>query len=250
MTEQPPGVIRVEVTHSEEIPADHAHLFVAVRGSSLVTGNVALQKAREVAQLVSELITNGLTEEDIRLQNVHAEQSSGFLGRSSSAIYSLKIRCPRLESLADLLGIITTQKNASLQSIQWGYPEMDEIQEIWLEKSIQSANEKARRIASALGVSLLGVHQFIDTLSDPESQPQAEVWATEGVAKAMNPTRGRADMGLEEVSHSKLVTLHVIVEYRVSDFASVEPRDPARQKRSPTSRATNPVLSGAFSTEG
>ena len=219
MYETNPGIIRVEITDTKEITADHAYLYVSVRGSSLVTGNVALQKAKEVAQLVSELITVGLSQEDIRIQNIHAEQSSGFLGKSSSAIYRLKIHCPRLELLADLLGVITSQKNATFQYIQWGYPEnIDSLDRI-LSECIGRTNAKVGRIAASLGVTVLGIQHFSDTLDDPEHPVRNDMAFAMAPGAGMNPMKSSVPLGLE-VSHSKTVTLHVTVEYRISDFAA------------------------------
>jgi hypothetical protein len=48
-----PDLLRVAITHEDELEASHADLLVTVRGSSLVTGSAALTKAREVAALVA-----------------------------------------------------------------------------------------------------------------------------------------------------------------------------------------------------
>ncbi len=49
------GTILVTVSQTEEIEADHADLFVTIRGASLFAGKAALTKAREVSQLVAAL---------------------------------------------------------------------------------------------------------------------------------------------------------------------------------------------------
>src|SRR5512146_963581 len=115
--ETKPDTIRISALQREEIEATFADLFVTVKGSSLVSGDAALKKAKEVSQLVEELTRYGLAAEAIHLQSVHAETSSGALLRSSSATYRLRIRCEKLEQFADLLGIITNQKNATFERV-------------------------------------------------------------------------------------------------------------------------------------
>ena len=88
-----PDTIKISVQEREEIHADHADLFVTVKGSSAFAGDEALKKAREVHQLVNELMRLGISSDDIHLQGIFIETGAGTLFKSSSATYRLKIRC-------------------------------------------------------------------------------------------------------------------------------------------------------------
>src|SRR4026207_952149 len=107
--ESKPDTIKVSAVHREELSATLADLFVTVKGSSVVSGDQALKKAKEVSQLVEALTSFGLSPEAIHLQGVHIETSSGALLKSSSAIYRLRIRCEKLDQLAELLDIVGSQ---------------------------------------------------------------------------------------------------------------------------------------------
>jgi hypothetical protein len=50
-----PDTIKVTAFHREEISATHTDLHVTVKGSSVVSGDAALKKAKEVNQLVETL---------------------------------------------------------------------------------------------------------------------------------------------------------------------------------------------------
>lgn len=208
----------MSVSQEEEIEADHADLSVTIRGASLFTGQAALTKAREVAQLVAALHEVGITDSEIRLQGVRADVTSGVLGKTSSATYSLKIRCARLEMLAETLGAITSQKNTSIQSLIWGYRDNEEKRLQWLDACIARANAKAGRIASGLGVRLLGIVSFSEAYNDPEAgiAPQKE-FAAMGMSRARAASTFAEDLGME-VTHSKTVALSITVTYRVSLF--------------------------------
>ena len=133
--ETKPDTIHISTNQSEEIQATHADLIVTIKGSSFFSGNEALKKSKEVHQLVSGLEGLGLSMEDIRLQYVFTEVSSGNFLKTSSATYRLSIRCNKLERFPDLLSVIILQKNASLERIIWRYPD-DEMREQLLEKAL------------------------------------------------------------------------------------------------------------------
>jgi uncharacterized protein YggE len=210
-----PDTIKVSALHREEIFASHANLFVTVRGSSVVSGNEAMKKAKEVSQLVDALTSFGLSPDAIQLLGVHIETSSGTLLKSSSATYRLRIRVDKLEQLAELLDIIAAQKNAILERIEWKYPE-EAAQERGLETTITKAKAKAEKVAAALGVKLLGIYDFMEGTFDEERPPMP--FRAEAVM--MKPRAAVADepsLGME-IQHSKIVQVNVDIWYRVSEF--------------------------------
>jgi uncharacterized protein YggE len=211
-----PDTIKISASHREEIPATHADLYVSVKGSSVVSGNEAMKKAKEVSQLVDELTRFGIPVKNIHLQGVHVETSSGALLKSSSASYRLRVRCDALDQIAELLDIITSQKNAALDRIDWKYPE-DEARERGLESALAKARSKAEKVAAILGVKLLGVYDFIENSFDEETlgmfQPQAMMMKRGGAtASAPEPS---LDM---DVHHNKMIHVNVDIWYRVSAF--------------------------------
>ncbi len=208
-----PDTIKISVTQREEIFASHANLYVTVRGSSVVSGNEAMKKAREVSQLVEALTSFGLRDEAIQLLGVHIETASGALLKSSSATYRLRVRCENLDQFPALLDIIATQKNTTLERIEWKYPE-EAARERGLESAIAKGKAKAEKVAAALGVKLLGVYDFIENAFDEERpipfRAQAMVKARAAVAE--EPSLGM------DIQHSKIVQVNLDIWYRVSAF--------------------------------
>ena len=213
--ETKPDTIKISASHHEEILATYADLFVTVKGSSVVSGNEAMKKAKEVSQLVDELTRFGISAENIHLQGMHVETSSGALLKSSSASYRLRVRCEQLGQIADLLDIITSQKNATLERIDWKYPE-EEARERGLESALAKAKSKADKVAAALGVKLLGVYDFLENSFDEEAPIMFQ-------AQAMMKSRSSAPLAEPsldmDVQHGKTIHVNVEVWYRVSGFA-------------------------------
>ena len=210
-----PDTIKVSAFHKEEIFASHANLYVTVKGSSLVSGNEAMKKAREVSQLVDALTRFGLSPDAIHLQGVRLESASGTLLKSSSAVYHLKVRTEKLDQLPGLLDILAEQKNASLDRIEWKYPE-DEARERGLDAAIAKGKAKAEKVAAAMGVKLLGVYEFMENTYDEERPPMPFQSMEMGMkSRAVMADQPSLNM---DVQHSKTIHVNVDIWYRVSSL--------------------------------
>lgn len=210
-----PDTIKVSAFHREEIFASHANLYVTVKGSSIVSGNEAMRKAREVNQLVEALTSFGLSRDSVHLQGVRIETASGTLLKSSSAIYHLKVKTEKLDQLAGVLDIIADQKNATLERVEWKYPE-DEARDRGLESAITKGKAKAEKVAAAMGVKLLGVYEFMENTYDEERPPMP----FQAKTMEMQASRAVADQpSLDmEIQHSKTIHVNVDIWYRVSSL--------------------------------
>jgi uncharacterized protein YggE len=211
-----PDTIKVSAMHREEIFASHANLHVTVKGSSVVSGNEALKKAKEVSQLVEALTRFGLSPDAIQLLGVHIETASGMLLKSSSATYRLRIKVEKLEQIAELLDILTSQKNATLEQIEWKYSE-ETAHEQALESAIAKGKAKAEKVAAAMGVKLLGVYDFIENTFDEERPPMPFQRMEMGMMKARAVAAEEPSLDMD-IQHSKTVQVNVEIWYRVSSF--------------------------------
>jgi uncharacterized protein YggE len=210
--EYKPDTIKVSTSHREEISATHADLHVTVKGSSLVSGNEAMKKAKEVSQLVEALTSFGVKSESITLQGVHIEGESGRFLKSSSAIYRLKVRCQDLGQFAGLLDIIGLQKNTTIERVEWKYNE-DEARERGLNIALEKAKSKAAKMAANLGVKLLGVYDLIENAYDEEAPLAFQAQAMpkfRAAAPASEPSLGM------DIQHTKTIHVNLEVWYRIS----------------------------------
>jgi uncharacterized protein YggE len=210
-----PDTIKVSAFHREEIFASHANLYVTVKGSSMFSGNEAMKKAREVSQLVEALTRYGLSPDAVQLQGVRIESASGSVLKSSSAVYRLKIKTEKVDQLTELLDLIAEQKNAALERIEWKYPE-EEARAHGLEAALARGKEKAAKVASSLGVKLLGVYEFMENTFD-EERPPMPYQAMEMGMKARAAVAEQPSLNME-IQHSKTIQVNVEIWYRVSDL--------------------------------
>ena len=210
-----PDTIKISASHREEIFASHANLYVTVKGSSIFSGNEAMKKAREVSQFVEALTRYGLSPDAIQLQGVRIETSSGPVLKSSSAVYRLKVKTEKVDQLAELLDLIAEQRNAALERIEWKYPEA-EARARGLDAALAMGKEKAARVATSLGVRLLGVYDFMENTFD-EERPPMPFQAMEMNMKARAAVAEQPSLNME-IQHSKTIQVNVEIWYRVSDL--------------------------------
>jgi uncharacterized protein YggE len=208
-----PDTIKVSALHKEEIYADRAELLVTVKGSSMVSGDAALKKAKEVNQLVEALVNFGLSPEAIQLQGVHIETAGGAVLKSSSATYRLKVKCEKLDQLADVLDIISSQKNTTLERIAWKYNE-EEAREQGLMAALEKVKAKSEKVAQSMGVKLLGIYDLIENSYD-EEMPYPQFAAQVTPKRAAGITPPEPSLGID-IHHSKTVIVNVEVWYRVA----------------------------------
>jgi uncharacterized protein YggE len=213
--------ITIETDDEVEIYANRVDIYVTIKGKSLFTGQEAFKKAREVSDLVENLTNYGLQEKDILLQGIQTEVSTGVIGKQSSAEYRLRIKCRKLDELADVLGIITTQQNTKLGQLIWRYDDAEEQQSKLLEKCISRSKKKAEKVASSLGIKLLGVHEFNERTGDTELSVLSQPVAARGAVAFSSKAVTKETLGLS-VSHSKRVNLRLTIKYRVSPFESMK----------------------------
>ena len=210
-----PDTIKVSASHQEEIFASHANLYITIKGSSIFSGGEAMRKAREVSQFVEALTRYGLSSNAIQLQGVRLESTSGAALKSSSAVYPLKVKTEKLEQLPGLLDIIAEQKNATLERIEWKYPE-EAARERGLDAALAKGKEKAEKVAATLGVKLLGVYDFLENTFDQERPPMPFQAMEAGMLKARASVEPPS-LNME-IQHSKTIQVNVDIWYRVSDL--------------------------------
>ena len=165
--------IDVTEVYVEDVPATGVIILVTIKGSSFVTGQTAVKKANEVASLVEALTKVGLPEDKISVETVKLQASSGAILKTSSASYTLKLNCEDLEKMSDILTVVTSAKNISLDSMEWQFNDLEQHKPNWIKSAIEKANTSAAEAARALGSKIGRVrHCRIEYINIQETIPR------------------------------------------------------------------------------
>jgi hypothetical protein len=216
-----PDLLHVKAEWEESVAANVAELHVAIRGTTFIVGNAALQKAREVKELVEIVRAIGLEEQDIVLDSVNASSATGnLLAQSTSATYSLRLRCRNLERMPLVLGAIAAQKHATLGLIAWEYPDTEVDRIGRLARATAIARGRAERIAAELGMRITGLHKCDASLTEPDE---------DGCFRETVRTRSRAarvqelDLGVA-ITHTGSFGATVACAFRVEPLGPESPK--------------------------
>ena len=215
---QIPDTITIETSQRARVEAERADFYVTVAGAALFSGAQALQKAREVAELVAMLKNCGVEEAQIHIESVRVETASGTFSKSSSAHYALRVENIALARVADAVGAVASARNASLSRIEWRFAPEKPLRDGLREKCLDEALERARGMAAKLGVKLIGIYESRETWAGMESNNVRVRQTSVGYARSAGAVSEEA-LGMA-VSHAEEVTMELMIKFRVSEFGS------------------------------
>lgn len=156
-----PDYIRVQAKRRRLIFAEKADLQLRIQGKSLLSSAAAYKKAHEVVQLCSALEPFGIREENLFLDGVETDAEKRVIGQITTVQYRIRIRCTDLPKLKEVLGVIASQQDTKLERVKWGFENNEEIGNQLLETCVRDSKQEAEWIASALGVTLIGVYSIV-----------------------------------------------------------------------------------------
>lgn len=214
-TQHTADTITVRTSRRSTIDANSADLYVTVQGSSFMLGRAVLDQSRQVRELVEALADMNIPASDIYVEGVRADVKSGFISKSTTASYKLRVHCDELDALPAVMDVITDRKEAELTHVEWRFPDSDEVHDFLLRDALPHAKRRAEIVADELELELLGVHNLEEELLDPESEKHKLNKVAQSDLFARSRMAGGGSSPGIEVMHRKDVTLKVEVQYRV-----------------------------------
>jgi uncharacterized protein YggE len=166
------GILKVAGEAKALLAAACAYLYLRLEAEHFFFGHAALEKSRELRELVQQLLQLGIKDEEINIVDIQAKLQNGVLLRGSKVVYRLKIEVVRLAGLGDALGAVTNQRGVVLERIEWGY-DSDEIRLQLLQQAMQQAASRAQVMVAAVGHRLAGLRACSDSAQMPTPQ---QVW--------------------------------------------------------------------------
>jgi uncharacterized protein YggE len=165
------GVVAVEESITGSIEASAAWLHLGVQGENFFYGRAALEKAKELRELIVQLKAAGLGEDAIDVQGVTMTAKSGILSQSSRCRYQLLVRVADLSRMSEVLGAIAGSKNAALEMLEWRYDGEFEAKLALVASATERVAAKASAIARVLGVRVLGPKRVSDRVHLAQREP-------------------------------------------------------------------------------
>lgn len=140
------------------VSADAVGLTVRVESGKLVADASAFEAVDELASLRNRLRKDGAS--GFTIDEFEGRGKSGLLGSGTEARYRVRVECPMGSLSAILLGV-AKEKNATLASSSWRFPDdVERLREATADAA-RDARGDAAGLAAALGVELGVPHRVL-----------------------------------------------------------------------------------------
>ncbi len=194
------GILRVTSTASEELHPIAVKLYLKIEGETFAIGNAALQKAKEIRELIAQLGAQSVPSNLLTVHNVRVSSQQGLLLKNQRAEFLLRLEL-QPEYLAVALGVIAHQKQTELQQLEWVY-DVDEASLRLSAQAMQKAKRKAQAIAHAAETQVIGVHHASDTQTMPNT---ATDFLPQGIKSLARAKSAPLEIGMQYNSTEQLV---------------------------------------------
>ena len=194
-----------------------ATVHVTLTGSKLFSDRSALTKSEELRRLVEQLRERGLPNDAVALEGAHIDVSTGLFTRSSSVTYRVSVRLEDLERLPVTLEVIADAKQATLTHIQYDYA--GGASHDLIAQCATRAAEKAKHLATSLGVTLGALHEVHEEEIGEHAPPQSYHYGFPMALAAKGGGAARMSMSSElaglELAPAKQVGVRVKLTYQI-----------------------------------
>lgn len=224
MSFQYPDRITVQEVADQEVTAEHAVLEVLVESESHTFNREAVKKSRELGAFVIGLEQVGLSAENMGLEGVSLQTSTGKILKSTSEGFRVRVDKVPLDKVPAVLDVAAAQKNIEVEALTYEFGDLRDEKRSLLRDACSAAKEQGKEMGSAFGVPILGIY----SVSPKWTEPSAKRWAT-------NPRHGmkhehalralpRSLDGIDLiVGHKGQLELELTVEFRVGELGSEGP---------------------------
>jgi len=207
------GILRIQLKDHFDVTATRAKLYLEIAGETLVMGNAATERVKEVREVAQQLQAAGVPAADIQVRGVEISNRTGLLTKSQKARFLLVVET-EATLLPQVLGLLADQKQTDLQRLEWIFDDFEASLTLGAQ-AMRKARRRAEVLAEAAGHRVIGVLNASDTWEMPVKtinwQPD---WAAQEVQRA-SPPRGRAlDVGVN-YSSTQVLTVQLTVDFQL-----------------------------------
>jgi len=207
------GTLRIQVKDALDVTAVHAKLHLEVVGETLVMGNAAVERVREVRELTQQLQVVGILATQIHVKGIEISNRTGLLTKSQKARFLLVVES-QAELLPEVLGVLADQKQVTLQRLEWIFDDF-EASLVLAPQAMRKARRRADVIAEAAGHRIVGVLSASDTWEMPVSIVQLQQdWTVQEVQRNARPRATSLDAGVPYAS-TQVLTVQLTVDFQL-----------------------------------
>lgn len=207
------GVLRIQLNDQLDVTATRAKLHLEIAGETLVMGNAATERVREVREVTQQLQAAGVAASNIQVKGVEISNRTGLVTKSQKARFLLVVEV-EAALLPQVLGLLADQKQTELQQLEWIFDDFEARLTLGAQ-AMRKARRRAEVLAEAAGHRVVGVLNASDTCEMPVKMLQWQPdWRAQEMQRASTP-RGRSlDAGVN-YSSMQALTVQLTVDFQL-----------------------------------
>ncbi|MGY2894390.1 SIMPL domain-containing protein [Deinococcus sp. UYEF24] len=207
------GVLRIQLKDHLAVTAVSARLHLEIAGETLVIGNAATERVREVREVTQHLLAIGVLESQIQVRGVEISNRTGLLTKSQKARFLVVVETESA-LLPQVLGLLADQKHVDLQRLEWVFDDF-EASLLLAPQAMRKARRRADAVAEAAGHRVVGVLNASDTWDMPVSIVNMQTdWTAQEVQRAPRLRASSLDAGVQ-YSSSQTLTVQLTVDFQI-----------------------------------
>ncbi|THF70192.1 DUF541 domain-containing protein [Deinococcus sp. Arct2-2] len=207
------GVLRIQLKDHLDVTAISVKLHLEISGETLVMGNAATERVKEVRDVTQQLQAAGIPTSQIQVKGVEISTRTGLLTKSQKARFLLVVET-EAALLPEVLSLLANQKQVDLTRLEWIFDDF-EASLLLGPQAMHKARRRAEVIAEAAGHRVVGVHHASDTWEMPVSvinlQPD---WMAQDVQRAPRARASSLDAGVQ-YSSTHVLTVQLTVDFQL-----------------------------------
>ncbi|WP_344983061.1 SIMPL domain-containing protein [Deinococcus rubellus] len=207
------GILRIQLKDQLDVTAVSAKLHLEIVGETLVMGNAATERVKEVREVAQQLQAAGISASQIQVKGVEISNRTGLLTKSQKARFLLVVET-EAALLPEVLGLLADQKHVDLQRLEWMFDDF-EASLLLAPQAMRKARRRAEVIAEAAGHRVVGVLNASDTWDMPVSVVHLQSdWRSQEVQRAPRARASSLDAGVQYSSVHTL-TVQLTVDFQL-----------------------------------
>ncbi|WP_407571798.1 SIMPL domain-containing protein [Deinococcus altitudinis] len=207
------GVLRIQLKDHLSVTAVSARLHLEIVGETLVMGNAATERVKEVREVTQHLLALGVLESQIQVQGVEISNRTGLLTKGQKARFLVVVET-QSALLPQVLGLLADQKHVDLQRLEWVFDDF-EASLLLAPQAMRKARRRADAVAEAAGHRVVGVLNASDTWEMPVSIVNMQTdWTTQEVQRAPRHRASSLDAGVQ-YSSAQTLTVQLTVDFQL-----------------------------------
>ena len=160
------GILKVTERAKAEINAIKAKLHLGITGENVLFGNAAIEKAKEIKELVEKISKIPDFKFTISVKSVRVISQTGWFSKSSKGVYSIVIDCDGIDKIGEVIWQISETANMMISELEWVFDDDGAKMEL-IKIAVKKCIDKGNAMVDVSGHQISHINAASDSYDVP-----------------------------------------------------------------------------------